>query len=65
MNNVYINKSSHIGRVVARTHVDESVAVSNYAISAIVDKDDIAWANFLDLLTISITHFAGICKGSA
>ena len=52
VNQICIDKSAEFGRVISRTHVDETVLVGDYAVSAIVAEDDEAVAERLRSLTV-------------
>ncbi len=39
MNNIRINKSLHFGAVITGSHIDKTVFICYYAISAVVTKD--------------------------
>ena len=52
---ISIDKPSHIGRVVACSHIDETVGIGHNAVSAVVAKDHLSGAGSGDLLAIELS----------
>ena len=53
-NNIRIDESLHLGRVVTRSHIDETIRVSHDAISAVIAEEYAARTRSADKLTVSI-----------